>query len=72
MKLYLVGFGAGSYDGMTIEAKKAIEDCDIIVGYTVYVELLKKYFDDKTFFIFSLQLLLSDELIIIGFTITIL
>lgn len=49
MKLYLVGFGAGSYDGMTIEAKKAIEDCDIIVGYTVYVELLKKYFDDKTF-----------------------
>ena len=34
---------------MTIEAKKAIEDCDIIVGYTVYVELLKKYFDDKTF-----------------------
>lgn len=49
MKLYLVGFGAGSYDGMTIEAKKAIEDCDIIVGYTVYVELLNKYFDDKTF-----------------------
>lgn len=49
MKLYLVGFGAGSYDGMTIEAKKAIEDCDIIVGYTVYVELLKKYFNDKTF-----------------------
>lgn len=49
MKLYLVGFGAGSYDGMTIEAKKVIEDCDIIVGYTVYVELLKKYFDDKTF-----------------------
>lgn len=49
MKLYLVGFGAGSYDGMTIEAKKAIEYCDIIVGYTVYVELLKKYFDDKTF-----------------------
>ena len=49
MKLYLVGFGAGSYDGMTIEAKKAIEDCDIIVGYTVYVELLKKYFGDKTF-----------------------
>ena len=42
MKLYLVGFGAGSYDGMTIEAKKAIENCDIIVGYTVYVELLKK------------------------------
>lgn len=49
MTLYLVGFGAGSYEGMTIEAKNALNDSEIIVGYTVYVELIKEYFPDKTF-----------------------
>ena len=49
MKLYLVGFGPGSYEGMTIEAKNAIENSDIIVGYTVYVELIKQYFPGKEY-----------------------
>ena len=49
MKLYIVGFGAGSRDGMTIEAEKAIEKSDLVVGYTVYVELMKKYFPHKNF-----------------------
>ena len=49
MKLYVVGFGAGSRDGMTIEAEKAIEKSDLVVGYTVYVELMKAYFSHKKF-----------------------
>lgn len=49
MKLFVVGFGPGSYCGMTIAAKNAIENCDIVVGYTVYVDLMKKYFKDKKF-----------------------
>lgn len=49
MKLYIVGFGAGSRDGMTIEAENAIKISDIVVGYTVYTDLLKEYFPNKIF-----------------------
>lgn len=50
MKLYIVGFGCGSRDGMTIEAEKAILKSDLIVGYTVYAGLMKEYFPEKEFF----------------------
>ncbi len=50
MKLYIIGFGPGSYEGMTIAAEKAIEDSDIIAGYTVYADLLKKYFPEKEYY----------------------
>lgn len=50
MKLYTVGFGAGNADGMTLAAKKAIEKCDLIVGYTAYTELLKVIFPDKEYY----------------------
>ncbi len=50
MGLYIVGFGAGNADGMTIAAKRAIEKSDLIVGYTAYIELLKPIFPDKEYF----------------------
>ncbi|MCH5205561.1 MAG: precorrin-3B C(17)-methyltransferase [Oscillospiraceae bacterium] len=50
MKLYIVGFGGGSRDGMTFAAEKAIQKSDLIVGYTVYAELMKKLFPDKEFY----------------------
>ena len=48
-KLFVVGIGAGNYEGMTIGAAKAIENADCIVGYTAYCELVKPYFPDKEF-----------------------
>lgn len=48
-KLTVVGIGAGNYDGMTVGAVKAIENADVIVGYTVYCDLIKPYFENKTF-----------------------
>ena len=48
-KLYVVGIGAGNYDGMTIGAVKALEAAELIVGYTVYCKLIKPYFPGKTF-----------------------
>ena len=48
-KLTIVGIGPGDYDGMTIRAVKALEEADVIVGYTVYCNLVKPYFPDKTF-----------------------
>ena len=44
MKLYIVGFGPGNYVSMTMEACSAIERCSLIVGYTTYTDILKKYF----------------------------
>ena len=48
-KLYLVGFGPGSYDGMTIRARDTIEKADIVVGFTTYVNLIKSYFPNKDY-----------------------
>lgn len=50
MKLYIVGFGCGSREGMTLEAETAILNSDLVVGYTVYVELIKQYFPEKEYY----------------------
>ncbi len=47
--LYVVGIGAGSRDGMTIAAEKAIISSELIVGYTKYVELLRVHFPEKKY-----------------------
>lgn len=46
-KLYVVGIGPGGYEQMTIRAAKILEKCDIIVGYTVYVDLIADHFAGK-------------------------
>lgn len=48
-KIYVVGIGPGAYEQMTGKAVAALEDCDVIIGYTVYVDLVKEYFADKEF-----------------------
>ena len=47
-KLYVVGIGPGKFEGMTREAVQALEGSDVIVGYTVYVDLVKAQFPEKT------------------------
>lgn len=48
-KLYVVGMGPGAYEQMTIKAVRVLESCDVIVGYTVYTELLQSYFPEKAY-----------------------
>ena len=48
--LYVVGFGSGSRENMTVEAERVILESDIIVGYTAYTDILKKYFPDKKYY----------------------
>ena len=48
-KLYVVGLGPGGADGMTVRAKDAIEKSDVIVGYTVYIDLIRDLFPDKVY-----------------------
>ena len=48
-KLTVVGIGAGNYEGMTVGAVRALEEADLIVGYTVYCDLMKPHFPEKQF-----------------------
>lgn len=41
MKIYVVGIGPGNEEYMTPEAKMAIEESDVVVGYTLYVKLVE-------------------------------
>ena len=46
--LKIVGFGSGSKENMTLEAVRAIQDSELVVGFRTYVELLKQYFPIHT------------------------
>jgi len=48
-KIYVIGIGPGAYEQMTGKAASALKECDVIIGYTVYVDLVKEYFADKEF-----------------------
>ena len=48
-KIYVVGIGPGNYEDMTCRAQQALEACDVIVGYTVYIDLVKEHYPDKKF-----------------------
>lgn len=48
--LKIVGFGSGSKENMTLEAVRAIQDSELVVGFRTYVELLKQYFPDKQYY----------------------
>ncbi|MBQ5441411.1 MAG: precorrin-3B C(17)-methyltransferase [Firmicutes bacterium] len=48
-KLYVVGIGPGNYENMTIRADRALQESDVIIGYNVYVDLVKDRYPDKEF-----------------------
>lgn len=48
-KLYVVGIGPGEYEQMTIRAARVLHGCEVIVGYTVYVDLVREHFSGKEF-----------------------
>lgn len=48
-KIYVIGMGPGNSEDMTPRAKKAIDNADLVIGYSTYVELIKEYFPDKQF-----------------------
>ncbi|HFD31094.1 MAG TPA: precorrin-3B C(17)-methyltransferase [Gammaproteobacteria bacterium] len=46
-KIFLVGFGPGSADTMTYGARAAIEESDVVIGYSTYIKLVKDLLDGK-------------------------
>lgn len=47
MKIYVVGIGPGNSEYMTPQARAAIEESDVVVGYTLYVDLVKDLTEGK-------------------------
>ena len=48
-KVYVIGMGPGAYEQMTLKPVRTLEKCDVIIGYTVYLDLLGARFADKEF-----------------------
>lgn len=48
-KLYVIGIGPGEYEQVTLKAIHAMEKSEVIIGYTVYVDLVKEHFPGKEF-----------------------
>lgn len=48
-KLYVVGLGPGNYENMTIKADKALKESDVIIGYSVYIDLIRDSYPGKEF-----------------------
>lgn len=48
-RLYVVGIGPGEYEQMTIKAARVLESSQVIVGYTVYVDLVREHFPGKEY-----------------------
>lgn len=48
-KLFVVGIGPGNYENMTIRADNALKNAQVIVGYTVYVDLVRERYPGKEF-----------------------
>ena len=47
MKIYVVGLGPGEWNQMTQRAAEALEECDVITGYDVYVDLIRERYRHK-------------------------
>lgn len=46
-KLYVIGIGPGNIEHMTMKARKAIDESEVIVGYVKYIDMIKELVEDK-------------------------
>ena len=46
-KLYVVGLGPGKADGMTLEARAALNRAELLCGYPAYLDLIAPQYPDK-------------------------
>jgi len=47
--IFIIGLGPGDFNMMTNQAKNTLEQCDIIIGYQVYIDLIKEYYPNKEY-----------------------
>lgn len=49
-RLYVVGIGSGSPEQITPQARKALEESQVVCGYTTYMDLVKELTEGKEVF----------------------
>lgn len=49
MKLNVIGIGPGDRDNLTLRADRALRESDLIVGYHVYVDLVRSWYPEKEY-----------------------
>lgn len=48
--LYVIGIGPGGIEHMSVKAMETIKNCEIIVGYNKYIDMIKELLEDKEVF----------------------
>ena len=48
-QIYIVGLGPGGEEGMTREAYAILKDSEVILGYSLYIDLLRPLFPEKEY-----------------------
>ncbi|RNB52850.1 precorrin-3B C(17)-methyltransferase [Brevibacillus gelatini] len=46
-KLFVIGFGPGSFEHITKRAREALQEADVIIGYSTYVDLIRGLLTDQ-------------------------
>lgn len=54
-KLYVVGLGPGDNKKMTVEAAEILDQCEVIAGYSVYIDLIKEKYGNKEFIVSGMR-----------------
>ena len=49
-KIYVIGIGPGGLEHMTVRARQAIEESEVIIGYTKYIDFIRPLIKDKAIF----------------------
>ncbi|UZW15538.1 precorrin-3B C(17)-methyltransferase [Clostridium pasteurianum] len=58
-KLYVVGIGPGGLQHMTVRARQVIEESEVIVGYTKYIDFIAPLIENKE--VFSTGMMKEEE-----------
>ena len=46
-RLFLIGFGPGAHDQLTLRARQAIAESEVVIGYTTYIKLIAEMLAGK-------------------------
>ncbi|WP_373228667.1 precorrin-3B C(17)-methyltransferase [Cohnella sp.] len=47
-KLYIIGFGPGSFEHITKRAREAIQESEVVIGYNTYIDLIRDLLSSQT------------------------
>ncbi len=55
VRLYVVGIGPGEWNKITSEAMEVLNMCDVIAGYSVYIDLIRERLGEKEYIVSGMR-----------------